>query len=315
MARYTILHDKDIRNIIGFYGLTLHSFEALDGGAANSSYLLKSAEGDFVLTVFDSKEWTHVTRLGRLLNYLSRKKFITTKLLPRLDGTYITTYKKFPVMIKHYLHGRVHARLTKKMLRRTGAELARLHQIPPPDYLPAKHSYGRQIFSQVIGKGPDLAYESWLAGKQQYIQAHLPAQIPRGLIHGDLFNDNILFSENELLALIDFEEACNYFLAFDIGMGIVGQCIDGNQISFEKAKEFVSGYQRVRKMKKIGRQTLQLFVEYAAVATSFWRYWNYHITNPTPEKQKTHLQMMQIADHVSAIPAEVFTKALFGFPK
>ncbi|MEJ2487014.1 MAG: homoserine kinase [Anaerolineales bacterium] len=312
MARYTILQQKDIQKIVRYYGLTINSFEAILGGAGNSSYLLRSTKGDFVLTVFNSKEWIDVINLRKLLNYLDKNEFNTTKLLPRLDGAYVTKFKNFPVLIKHYIRGKVYEKLTNKMLRQTGKELARLHKIPPPDYLPLTHSYGRQVFTKVIGKGIDLDFEAWLAGKQRRIKKQLPKKLPRGLIHGDLFYDNVLFKGNEMLTLIDFEEACNYFFIFDVGMGILGQCREGNSISLKKAKEFVSGYQKVRKLEKIGKEKLKLFVEYAAVATSYWRFWNYHIFIPTPEKQKTHRKMMQIADHIRAISPRDFSKALFG---
>ena len=314
MANYTILQNKDIQEIISFYGLTINSFRAIEGGAGNSSYLLQSNQGDYILTVFDGKEWADVIILGKLLNYLDENEFITTKLLTRLDGAFVTKFQNTPVMIKPNMRGEVYKKLTKKMVRRSGQELARLHKIPPPDYLPLSYSYSWKIFSKVIGMGIDLDYESWIANKQRYIKKHLLKNLPRGLIHGDLFYDNVLFTGNELQAIIDFEEACNYFLGFDIGMGIVGQCLDGKTISLERAKEFVSGYQRVRKLGKTGREKLQLFVEYAAIATSYWRFWNYHIHIPTPDKQKEHRKMMQIADNVRAIPEADFQKALFEAP-
>jgi homoserine kinase type II len=312
MARYTKLQRKDVQEIIRFYGLTIKNFKAIEGGAENSSYLLRSEHGSYILTVFNGKEWTDVIRLGKLLNYLDENKFKTTKLVPRLDGANVTNFQHMPVMIKSYIRGKIHENLTEVMLRQTGEALARLHEIPPPDDLPLTHPYGRQLFSKVIGKGIDLDYESWLANKQRYLKEQLPKSLPRGLIHGDLFHDNILFKGNELQAIIDFEDACNYYLVFDIGMGILGQCTDGITVSLEKAKEFVAGYQQVRPLEKMGRENLQIFVEYAAIATSYWRFWYYHIYLPTPDKQQEHRKMMRIADRVSAIPAIDFQRALFG---
>ena len=314
MANYTILQKEDIQKIIHFYGLTIYSFEAIEGGAANSSYLLKASRGDFVLTVYNSKDWSEVIKLEKLLNYLAENKFFTTKLIPRIDGTYVSKFQEIPVLIKRYIKGKVYKNLTNTMLRRTGEKLARLHEIPPLEYLPRRHSYGWQLFPQVIGKGIDLGYESWLADQHKYIKDHLSQKLPRGLIHGDLFYDNMLFQGNELQALIDFEEVCNYFLGFDIGMGIVGQCLDGVSVSLEKAKDFVSGYQRVRKLEKVEIENLQFFTEYAATATSYWRFWNYNIFIPTPDKQRSHRKMMQISENVSAIHPTDFQEAIFGSP-
>jgi len=250
--------------------------------------------------------------LGKLLNYLDENDFSTTHLLPRLDGAWVTKHNNVPVMIKQYIHGDVHGTLTKRMLNRTGEQLATLHEIPPPDYLPLTHAYGKQTFPMVIGKGIDVEYETWLADQHQYLMKRIPKNLPRGLIHGDLFIDNILFKDHQLRAVIDFEEACNYFFVFDIGMGIVGQCREGNSICLEKAKEFVSGYQRVRKLGKRPRETLKIFAEYAAIATSYWRFWNYNISLPTPKKKMLHRRMMRLAENIRSIPSKTFDTAIFG---
>ena len=312
MAKYTILQENDIQTIACAYGMTIHSFEAMEGGAANSSYRLNTARGEFVLTVFDSKEWEEVVQLGKLLNYLDENEFSTTHLLPRLDGAWVTKHNHLPVLIKQYIHGDVHDSLTKRMLHRTGEQLATLHEIPPPDYLPLTHAYGKQTFPTVIGKGIDVEYEAWLADQHQYLMKRIPKNLPRGLIHGDLFRDNLLFNDDQLRAMIDFEEACNYFFVFDIGMGIIGQCREKNGICLGKAKEFVSGYQHVRTLGKIPREALKIFVVYAAVATSYWRFWNYNIFLPTPKKQTLHREMMRLADHIRSIPKKDFNTALFG---
>jgi homoserine kinase type II len=312
MARYTLLQENDIQTIARAYGMTINHFEAMEGGAANSSYRLNATRGDFVLTVFDSKEWGEVIRLGKLLNYLDENDFSTTNLLPRLDGAFVTKHNHLPVIIKQYIHGDVHDSLTTRMLNRTGEQLAELHEIPPPDFLPLTHSYGKQTFSTVIGKGIDVEYESWLAEKHRYLMKHIPKNLPRGLIHGDLFRDNLLFKDDQLRAMIDFEEACNYFFVFDIGMGIVGQCREGNRLSLGKAKEFVSGYQRVRKLETRPKESLKIFVVYAAVATSYWRFWNYNIFLPTPKKQTLHREMMRLAEHIRSIPKKDFNRTLFA---
>ena len=311
MANYTILDEKDIEKINQHYGLTIHSFKAIEGGQGNSSYLLKTNQGNYVLTVFDNKEWTEVVHLGKLLNHLRRNDFDTTKLLPRRDGKYVTGFQDIPVMIKPFIRGSVIQNLSRKMIKRTGKRLAKLHLISAPDYLPLSHSYD-QLFSEVIGSGIDPAYETWIAGQQRSIRQRLPEDSPMGLIHGDLFYDNVLFKGDELQAIIDFEEACHHYLSYDIGMAILGQCLDGEKIQLDKAKEFISGYQQIRILKQMEQKKLQLFVEYAAVATSCWRFWNYNIARPTPQKQKIYREMVRIAKHVQSIPTRDFKHALFG---
>ncbi|MEK6221018.1 MAG: phosphotransferase, partial [Chloroflexota bacterium] len=127
----------------------------------------------------------------------------------------------------------------------------------------------------------------------------------------DLFYDNMLFQDDELVALIDFEEACAYYRIFDLGMAILGLCSEEGSLSLPKARSLVKGYQVGNQISQNEIEALQVFVEYAAVATSFWRYWKYNIHHPLPDKKDGHWETVQIADFVKAIPAHEFIETVF----
>lgn len=312
MARYMQLQENDIQEIASNYSLTVVNFEPMEGGAANSSYLLQTRQGCYVLTVFDDKSWADVISIGRLLLWLAAYKFPTTRLLSPTRGGIATMYRGKPVLLKTYIVGRVCQDLNETMLGRIGAAMARLHQVPAPDFLPNNHPYGRQIFATVIGQNINSEYESWLAGRLAHLEQHLPPELPQGLIHGDLFYDNVLFEKNEFRAIIDFEEACRYYKGFDLGMGILGLCAEKTTVALDKARRLVMGYQQVRMLEAREKEALQLFVEYAAIATSFWRFWKYHIHTPIAEKANAHLQMVRLAEEIAATPKARFWEAVFN---
>lgn len=158
MTRYTQLQQRDIQKIVDNYDLTVADFEPMEGGTANSSYLLHTREGKYVLTLFDKK-----VKIGQLLLLLAEYDFRTTRLLPATSGDIVTLYMSKPVILKPYIDGQVDEQLDEAMLHRLGMEMAKLHQIPSPDFLPDKHPYGRQLFSSVIDRNIDPQYESWLA--------------------------------------------------------------------------------------------------------------------------------------------------------
>lgn len=314
MAKYTILQIEDVLQLVGNYGLQLNSFQSMEGGEGNSSFLLNTQQGKFVLTVYDGKDFEDVPWLAETLVYLKKNKFFTNQVIPRLDGELVSEYSEKPVLLKPYIKGQVHRDLSEKMLHQVGVEMAKLHAVPPPDFLKDQHPYGRNLFHTVVGKGIDPKYETWLAEKDLYFAEHIPEMLPRGMIHADLFYDNVLFENNNLVAIIDFEEACNFFLVFDIGMGILGLCWEKETVSLEKARAFVGGYLTVRTLEGIEKQALQIFVEYAAVATSFWRFWNYNIHIPTPEKQNLHWELAKVADNVKDFPPSEFLRLIFTKP-
>ena len=113
-------------------------------------------------------------------------------------------------------------------------------------------------------------------------------------------------------AIIDFEEACNYYLVFELGMAIVGCCTEDITINLKKARAFVDGYQQVRKLEEIEKVSLQLFVRYAAVATSYWRFNKYNIEEPSKDMVGHHCQMVQLSKEVVKISTTRFFDALFN---
>lgn len=311
MARYTRLEEKDVQEISAAYDLKVLSFDPIEGGHGNSSYLLNTADNEYVLTVFDDKSFAYVKLLAKLLLHLGKHAYPTTRLVNPKNQDSITTYLNKPVMVKEYIPGEVRSDLAQsilgqKMLRQTGSAMAKLHQVPAPGFLAKQHSYGRQLFSSVASANIDLEYEAWLAEQAEHLENNLPADLPSGLIHGDLFYDNVLFEGEDFKAVIDFEEACHHPFVFDIGMGMVGLCRVDETIDLTKAKAFVQGYQNIRPLEAEEKAALQLFVEYAATTTSYWRFWKYNIHKPMPENAAKHRAMMEIAQEVKKIPAEEF---------
>jgi homoserine kinase type II len=296
VANYTELGKHDVCALADHYGLMLDGFRPIEGGAGNSSYLLQSQQGEYVLTVFDDRSRADVDILGRLLLLLEEHDFPATRLVQPEQGGMTPMYHDKPVMLKEYIAGDVRQDLDLPMLSQVGTSMATLHQLEIPDHLlEREHPYGLHLFGTVLGQNIDPRYESWLAGQISYLTKRIPPDVPRGLIHGDLFYDNLLFDGDELRAIIDFEEACHYFKAFDLGMGIVGLCRDDTRVVPEKAAALVAGYQKVRLLKEEERRTLPLFAEYAATATSYWRYWKYNIRTPIEKNANKHWEMAQLA--------------------
>jgi homoserine kinase type II len=154
-------------------------------------------------------------------------------------------------------------------------------------------------------------YIDWLSEKISYLQEHIPQHLPMALIHGDVFFDNLIVQGERLMAIIDFEEACHYYRSFDLGMVIVGACRDGQGISFKKVRKFLRGYQNDMTLESVERESLKAFAVYAAVATSFWRFRQYHLLRPEPQLYDKHIEMQTLADTISEYPESSFTE-LFG---
>ena len=320
MATYTKLNPKIIQSIADEYELKIIESFPLEGGSGNSSFVLRDDQFSYVLTVCDDKNIKEISKMAALLLILEFHNVPCSRLVLTSKNNRMTTLKISnkikPVMIKRHIEGHVFKELDETMLFQVGIEVARLNNIPSPDYLPTSHPYGLECFSTVIGLNIDIEYESWLSKEMVYLKSHVFEGLPKGLIHGDLFYDNILFTSSNrnskaFRAFIDFEEACNYYLVFELGMGILGCCISRNNIDLNKARAFVRGYQQERPLVDKEKESLQLFVQYAAVALSYWRFNKYNIKEPNESMASQHWQMVEVAKNISEILNTRFYNSIF----
>ena len=321
MATYTKLNPQIIQSIADEYELKIIESFPLEGGSGNSSFVLKDDQFSYVLTVCDDKNMKEISKMGALLLFLESHNVPCSRLVLTSNNDRMCTLKISnkikPVMIKRHIKGHVIKELDETMLFQVGSEVARLNNIPSPDYLPTSHPYGLECFSNVIGLNVDAEYEAWLSKEMIYLKKHIFTGLPKGLIHGDLFYDNILFTSlssnsTAFRAFIDFEEACNYYLVFELGMGILGCCIKSNTIDINKARAFVRGYQQERPLVDEEKESLQLFVQYAAVALSYWRFNKYNIKEPHESMAMQHWEMVEVAKNISEISDTYFYNSIFA---
>lgn len=313
MATYTQIDQDELVNILAPYQIKVVDFKSIAGGNTNSNYHLRATDEEYMLTIIEERSKDEIQQLVFLLQWLEQHGFHTSQVFSAIDGQSVTDYRGKPVLLKKWLSGSVKEVLTEHQLAQVGREMANLHQIPAPDYLPTFHPYGHQTFSAVIGKDIDPHYESWLQGRLDYFEIEFPQGLPIGLIHGDIFSDNVLFEQQAFKAIIDFEEACHYLLVFDIAMGILGLCQLDGKIDLGRACHVLNGYQQIRTLEESEKQSIQFFIEYAAAATSCWRFWKYNIHSPSPHLKNKHVEMMQVAQQITNLSKSSFQKTLFSF--
>ncbi len=306
MAIYTKISSFELEKIASLYGIESITSCPLNGGNANSSYCLQSKDGKYIVTIFEEASLEKICTMGYLLQYLERYQFPTSQVQTTHSDKIVTQFHEKPVLVKKWINGTVPTLLNQNLLEQVGRVMAQLHRVPAPPYVPQSHDYGLELFSTVFGKSIDLSYESWLKNKYQDINFLLPINLPMGLIHGDLFYDNILSEKNDLKAFIDFEQSCYYYLLFDLGMAIVGLCQTQEKIDLLKAKYFIKGYEQVRPLEPLEKELLQVFIDYAATATSFWRFWKYNIHSPNIELRNEHWKMVRIAEDVKTCRQQDF---------
>ena len=312
MAHYTTLTSKEITKFAEVYSLgKIIKFYQMTGGY-NTNYFIQNKTQKYILTICDEKTRQQTLTLTNLLIYLHKHHFQTNQVISTKDNEYVLEQNGNPVYLKKFLEGEIVKRPTIQFTEHLGSRIAHLHDIPCPDNVPTAYVQGLSYFDEVISSDIDHPYIEWLENKLEYIKALIPDQLPTGLIHSDIFPDNIIQKNGNLVAIIDFEEASNSHLIFDLGMAITGLLSMDNIVDMSYPKALIKGYQKVKSLTPIEKEFLNLFCIYTAVTTSIWRFLYFHIRFPTPEKSTHHQQMVDIADKLYEMGNSKFMSNVFG---
>ena len=232
MAVYTDVSDEELTAFVAQYAIgDVLSAKGIAEGVENSNFLLHTTEGFFILTLYEKRvREDDLPFFIGLMEHLARKGLIVT-----------------------FLDGMGVKRATAAHCSAVGAALAKLHQAGT-DY-PVKRenalsvSGWRPLFEQARERAdtvmPGLAQA--ISEALQDLEQHWPTHLPRGVIHADLFPDNVFFIGSQLSGLIDFYFACNDDFAYDLAIGLNAWCfeIDGS-FNLTKGQAMISGYQRER---------------------------------------------------------------------
>ena len=312
MAQYTTLNQQEI-DIIGaeFSIKNIDSFGILSGGSENTNYLLKTEKGSFVLTICEQKTAQKARDLALLLEHLEKHQFKSSKIIRTLKNEPISFWNQKPLMIKKFIDGTVHEELPHHLLALAGSELGRLHKIKAPEYLSKQTNFGKEQFSDIKKYAPDSDFETWLNGKLASVSPYFSENLPKALIHSDLFCNNIVIARDEQSATImDFEEAVYYYRVFDLGMTFIGACRNKKTIDAEKVKAFLKGYCTEIKISTAEIDALQAFTIYAGIAMTFWRHLNFNYTEPTPALFDHYAGLQIITDDMESQPSDYFHKII-----
>jgi homoserine kinase type II len=255
MAVYTEIGDDELRAFTSLYDLgEVLACKGIAEGVENSNYLLTTARGNFILTLYEKR----VARgdlpfFIALMDHLARQGVACPVPVRARDGEALRELCGRPAAIVTFLTGMWPRRIDSHHCGALGEALARLHlagasfaMARPNDLGPAGW---RRLFERCGSRAaevqPGLADE--LAAELAFLDGAWPRDLPCGVIHADLFPDNVFFRDHDLSGLIDFYFACTDFLAYDIAICLNAWCFESDaSFNVTKARLFVARYRAVR---------------------------------------------------------------------
>ena len=287
MAIYTKLDEGKINFILSNYELgNVKNFEGIKEGIENTNYSVETDKGKYILTIYEKRvNSKDLPFFSRLMLGLSNKNFICPKPISNKNNEYISNFENKKLMIVSYLEGRSKKNLSPPDCKIIGRESAKLHQITKNFNFKRENNLSvkswRKIFDQVKDKcsqiHPDLPV--LIEGNLNDVEKDWPNSLPNGIIHADLFNDNIFFKKNKFAGFIDFYFSCNDFYAFEIAICFNALCFEGikENLSFNvtKAKKFMEGYNEIRKISDDEKKSIKVLSQGAALRFLLTRVFDY----------------------------------------
>jgi homoserine kinase type II len=255
MAVYTDVADDELRAFIARYEIgAVLSCKGIAEGVENSNFLVTTERGNFILTLYEKRVApADLPFFIALIEHLAKRGVPCPTPLRGRDGAALRSLCGRPAALVTFLSGMWPRRIEPFHCAGVGRALADLHRAGASFAMTRANDLSvdgwRRLYEACAIRAaevrPGLAEE--IGAELAALAASWPCGLPRGVIHADLFPDNVFFREREVSGLIDFYFACTDFLAYDLAVCLNAWCFESDgSLNVTKARQLLDGYRRVR---------------------------------------------------------------------
>lgn len=228
MSVYTRIEQRELEEYLTFYALgNLIEFSGISAGIENTNYFVTTSRGKFVLTLFESTPTEHLPYFLELMAFSAEHGVPSAHPLADNSGHYLRTLKGRPAALVRRLEGSNVEQPTTAHCTAVGAALGHLHAVGQAFTGQRENDRGPVWRTTTAAKlMPCLSADdaALLRDELAFQSRYAGIRAPRGVIHADLFRDNVLFKEDVLTGMIDFYYACDDFLLYDLAVTVNDWC-------------------------------------------------------------------------------------------
>jgi homoserine kinase type II len=289
MAVYTDVPDDALRSFVAEYDIgEVDSFKGIAEGVENSNYLLRTERGLYILTLYERRvDPADLPFFLALMDHLAAQGIACPTPLHGRDGVALRRLCGRPAAIVSFLDGMWPRRILPLHCAALGGALARLHR--------AGASFPLVRPNNLSVAGWRGLYQSCRAGANELraglaeelgqelaaLERDWPADLPKGVIHADLFPDNVFFRGEQVSGLIDFYFACTDFLAYDLAICLNAWCFEADgSLNVTKARLLIANYRAERPLETAELESLPILARGSALRFLLTRF--YDLLNHPP---------------------------------
>jgi homoserine kinase type II len=320
MAVYTDVTNDELDAFLSEYAIgELVSLKGIAEGVENSNFLVVTTRANFILTLYEKRVVAgDLPFFLNLMEHLAQHGIDCPLPVHDKSGQVLKVLAERPAAIVTFLQGVSVRRPKPAHCALIGEALAKLHLAGANFNMLRPNALGpegwRHLFASFAHRAGAIGpgFRDDLARELDTLQEAWPASLPQGVIHADLFPDNVFFLENRLSGIIDFYFACNDMLAYDLAICLNAWCFEPDfSFNMTKARQMFDGYQSVRPLTPEEAGAMPLLARGAALRFLLTRSYDWLHTNPEAlvHPKDPHEYRRKLKFHQT-----VRTAAEYGFP-
>ncbi|UKV14006.1 homoserine kinase [Thalassospiraceae bacterium SW-3-3] len=318
MAVYTDVSDEDIARFVAEYDIgNVISFKGIAEGVENTNFLLQTDQASFILTLYEKRvNPDDLPFYLGLMDHLSAKGLNCPTPIHGRDGVALRRLCGRPAAITSFLNGMSPRRIMPHHCTGLGAALAQLHTAGQDFEMYLGNALSvkgwRPLFEscRADADGVQPGLEKLIEDELVFLEANWPHQLPAGVIHADLFPDNVFFfpGKDDVSGLIDFYFACNDLLAYDIAICMNAWCFEpDNSFNVTKARNLLSSYGKVRTLSDDELAALPILARGASLRFLLTRLYDW-INTPkdalvTPKNPREYINKLRFHQRIDSAGA------------
>ncbi len=322
MAVYTELSTEDLAELAARYGLgRVSAFRGLPEGSINTNYALQTERGRYFLRHTTVREDADLSFEAALLSHLHKEAFPAPTLHETTDGRPFVPFRGGRVSVFGWLSGEELTRsgLTGGHLQALGRELGKLHRVANSFTGHRENPYSQAVvrsWLEALSTQADAEVQAALPELFRALEAAsgYDGLVPRGVIHADLFMDNVKWLGDRVSAFFDFEMACVDAWVLDLGITLDAWCFDGGAYREDLCRALLSGYQEERPLLAAEPLALYAAARFGAVRFTASRIRDFHLSQVPSDRlfQKDFRTYLARVRALDALGPDGFTRLWSG---
>lgn len=274
MAVYTEVTDEELTQFIASYGLgELLSYKGIAEGVENTNYVVHTTTGTYILTLYEKRvAQADLPFFLGLMEHVSRRGIRCPLPVRNGEGDNLSQLAGRAAALITFLEGFWVRRPRHLHCGAVGRALAEFHLAGQDFELKRPNALGlagwRPLFERFEERAREIApdLDQHIRTELSFLETSWPADLPKGVIHADLFPDNVFFLGDRLSGLIDFYFACNDTLAYDIAICLNAWCFEPDySFNVTKGRALLRAYENVRPLSAAEREAMPVLARGAAL--------------------------------------------------